>query len=356
MTYNHEQFIIDCMKGIDIQCVNFNIKVVIGDDFSTDNNLELIKKFIASSKNKNINYVILDRKKGDDYYLERQKKGRIYNHLNIINNCSGKYIALLDGDDYWTDPYKLQKQVDFLEDNSDFSICFHNVSIDNGNHDLKPFYSDKWGEGDINGRKPPMQVTGILDVAESNYLHTLSIVFRRYELTHNELALIERSQAGDWPLTMLNARNGKIRYMPDVMGVYRVHEGGVWSSGDAVNRLIRTAMTAREMLLFSDFNSEIKDVLKTTLGKTFVRIISCNPNEKQKNEIVEIITPFCESKYGFDAIIKGITEGILEGQQKVQENVAETFLSSKTYRLGHAIVHPLKALHRVYNSLRKAHG
>ena len=118
MTYNHEDFIEEALKGIDAQITDFNFEVVIGDDFSTDNNLNIINNYKFTNKNITVN--ILNRKIGDEYWIKRQKLGRFYNIVNILQNCKGRYIALLDGDDYWTDPYKLQKQVDFLESNKDY--------------------------------------------------------------------------------------------------------------------------------------------------------------------------------------------------------------------------------------------
>ena len=91
-----------------------------GDDFSTDRTLDIVKSYQNSES---IEIKILERKKGDSYWQRRQKLGRLYNFINILDNCTGKYVALLDGDDYWTDPYKLQKQVDFLEQNPTFSMC-----------------------------------------------------------------------------------------------------------------------------------------------------------------------------------------------------------------------------------------
>ena len=124
MAYNHGTFLRQAIESVLMQRTNFPFELVIGDDFSSDNTSEVLNNYKTDER---IN--ILKREKGDSYWHKRQKFGRMFNFVDIVNNCKGKYIALLDGDDYWTDPLKLQKQVDILEANSDYSLCFHDVII-----------------------------------------------------------------------------------------------------------------------------------------------------------------------------------------------------------------------------------
>lgn len=124
MCYNQEKYIAQAMDGIMMQKVDFPVEVVVGDDFSQDSTLSIVRSY---SDTKWIKVRILKREVGDAYWTERQKRGRLYNYYDILKNCKGEYIALLDGDDYWTDPYKLQKQVQFLERNSGYAICSHEV-------------------------------------------------------------------------------------------------------------------------------------------------------------------------------------------------------------------------------------
>ena len=133
MTYNHEKFIAQALEGILMQKTNFPIEVIIGDDFSSDRTIEIIKKFNDSEK---IHLKLLDREVGDDYWQRRKKFGRLYNFFDILTKCNGKYIALLDGDDYWNDEYKLQKQIDFLEENKNYVITFHDVDVVNEKNEL----------------------------------------------------------------------------------------------------------------------------------------------------------------------------------------------------------------------------
>jgi glycosyltransferase involved in cell wall biosynthesis len=165
-----------------------------------------------------IHFKILERKIGDDYWQNRQKIGRLHNFYNIIENCTGKYIALLDGDDFWTDPFKLQKQVDFLENNDDFSICFHNMKIANESDPSTLEFTN------TNNQE---SVSSILNLAaKGNFIYTASAVFRKSTAAFPEWLI--HLPIGDYPLHLYNAQFGKIKYMDQVMGVYRVHDSGAW--------------------------------------------------------------------------------------------------------------------------------
>ena len=140
--------------------------------------------------------------------------------MKCLQACRGQYVALLDGDDYWTDVKKLQKQVDFLDSHPDFAICCHNVTV---------FYDD--GSKAPANLIPPDQpsVLTIEQLFFVNFIPTCSAVFRRGlfgELPDWFYTL----KIGDWPLHILNAHHGKIGYINEVMAAYRVHQAGVWTS------------------------------------------------------------------------------------------------------------------------------
>lgn len=218
MTYNHAEYITQCLNSIEQQQTSFPFEVIIGDDFSTDNNIALIQQFIASSTNKNINYILLDRKKGDEYDINRQIKGRLYNFLDMISHCKGKYIALLDGDDYWTDPYKLQKQVDFLETHKEYGICAHVATTkDHFNQNNNNSFPN------LNENKNYT----IEDFIIANYTATASLVFKRKIFQLQDWHI--KSPFGDWLLilSVMKNSNNKIFVLKDNMSVYRIHEGGI---------------------------------------------------------------------------------------------------------------------------------
>lgn len=207
ITYNHASYIRQCLDGFIMQKTDFAFEVLIHDDASTDGTTEIIKEY--EEKYPDIIKPI--------YEEENQwTKGRRGSVVFNFPRAKGKYIAMCEGDDYWTDPLKLQKQVDFLEKNVDYAVCSHAYYIEN------------------NGRKDLVKLSRLeFDYNLDNliigdwYYQTLSLVFRRsiYYLNH-----CDYTYSSDVVLlyTLLR-RGGKGRYMPLAMGNYRHHNLGVWS-------------------------------------------------------------------------------------------------------------------------------
>lgn len=108
MSYNLEKYIAEALDSILMQKVNFKYNIVVGEDCSTDNTRQILQEYASKYPDK---FTLL---------LHKKNLGVVANFATTLKSCQGKYIALLDGDDYWTDPFKLQKQVDFLESNKDY--------------------------------------------------------------------------------------------------------------------------------------------------------------------------------------------------------------------------------------------
>jgi glycosyltransferase involved in cell wall biosynthesis len=207
ITYNQESFIRQAIEGVLMQKVNFTYEILIGDDFSTDNTKEIISEYAAK-------FQAIKPHLHTSNLGPKGLEGK-NNFLNIYNACTGKYIALLDGDDYWTDPYKLQKQVDFLESNPDYAICFHKVKIlQNGQIKDDSGTEDRFNQ--IEGED-----IGVRDLLKhGNFINTASVMFRN---TINHFPLeFSLSPVGDYFLyIMLTESGSKIKRMDDVMAVYR---------------------------------------------------------------------------------------------------------------------------------------
>lgn len=206
ITYNHATFIAEAIEGVLMQKTDFPIELIIADDFSTDDTGKIAREY-------SIKYPDTIR------ILPRESNlGILPNFIDSLRNCSGEYIAICEGDDYWTDPLKLQKQVDFLEANPDFAISSHRVRVmENGSNSEEVFPDET-----------VPKVTAFKELSYVNYIPTLSCVFRN-KLFEQFPSRFEQLSVGDYPLHLLNAQHGLIRHFDDVMGTYRIHHGGAWS-------------------------------------------------------------------------------------------------------------------------------
>lgn len=219
MSYNHSAYIDAALHSINIQKTNFEFEIVIGDDFSLDDTLEKIKNFKFTNPNIKVN--ILERVLGDEYSIQRQNRGRLYNFIDIIANCQGKYIALLDGDDYWTDPLKLQKQVDFLEANSDYVMCTHATEEKNEIMNTSVVFP-----------KIEEDTTKYIeDYIVNNLTATCSLVFKAEYLVPIP-EWFKKIQFGDLGLMLMlfYRSNKKMMVLKDCMAVYRINSGSIHGS------------------------------------------------------------------------------------------------------------------------------
>ena len=249
ITYNHAKYIKEAIDGVLMQKVNFSWELIIADDFSTDGTREIILEY---------------KKKYPDFIkliLQEKNVGPTQNWIDLITSPTSKYIAYFEGDDYWTDPHKLQKQVDFLERNPDFAICFHNMQI---------IYEDNPHLNRISNINQ-QEITTIVNLACGNYIHTASCIFRK---NFPEIPdWFYRCPIGDYPLHLLNAQWGKIKFIDEVMGVYRVHKGGIWENKSLSYRLEKWV----DMLdiIRNKFNNDINKILNNNLHKANFHLAEC---------------------------------------------------------------------------------
>lgn len=207
-TYNHSKYIRQCLDGFLSQKTTFPFEILIFDDASQDNNQEIIKEY--ASKHDNIITFLQSENQWN------QQKPGFFSCL--LPHSKARYIALCEGDDYWTDPLKLQKQIDFLEQHPEYAICFHPVKILDNNALVADFIT----------QLPDNYESAETLALKGNYIHTPSVVFRN--LVHEVPKATWSSPIGDYIIYMLIARHGKIKQLPDSMAVYRVHQNGVHST------------------------------------------------------------------------------------------------------------------------------
>lgn len=235
ITYNHEEFIAQAIEGVIMQKTIASYELVIGDDCSTDGTrgicLGYQKKFPDRIR----------------LILREGNVGSLKNFIQTLFTCKGQYVALLEGDDYWTDPYKLQKQADFLDNNPDFAICFHLVDwLDQESGRIKDW---KYGPPI---RKPYYTIDDLLE--HSNFIPTCSVMFRN-NLFNKFPEWFFNSPVGDFPLNILNAQYGKIGFINEPMAVYRRHKGGLHggrSKAQNLKELLRAYELMRQNLYLDD--------------------------------------------------------------------------------------------------------
>lgn len=206
ITYNHENYIAEAIEGVLIQDVDFEVEFIIVDDCSTDQTRDIVQKFIDHHP----------KGKWIKYTRHQTNLGMMMNFIWALEACQGKYIALCEGDDYWSDPLKLQKQVDFLLSNPSFSIVYHPIRILVPNGDfVEDFIAEKYFKADE---------SNIYDLALfGNYIHTPSVVFHK-----NCLSITEnfyKSPVGDYFLYLILAQKGKIKRLDFIGAVYRKGSG-----------------------------------------------------------------------------------------------------------------------------------
>lgn len=270
-TYQHAKYIRSCLDSVLMQNCSFPFEVIVGEDESTDGTRDICIEYTQKYPDK-IRLFLHSRE--NNISINGRPTGR-FNFLYSLSKAGGKYVALCEGDDYWTDPYKLQKQVNFLEANGDFAICYHNLRVE-------------YEGGDHGGQLPSLanspyqkEVTGIEDLAFGNYIFTASCMFRN-NLFNEFPDWVCNTPVGDYVLHMLNAQFGKIKYLNDVMGVYRVHKGGLWESQSASYRDELWVKMLDQMSNF--FGPRIKRSLVLSQNDLFVKLINQFRENRTKRE------------------------------------------------------------------------
>jgi glycosyltransferase involved in cell wall biosynthesis len=242
ITYNHERFIAQAIESVLAQRVNFDYEIVIGEDYSTDGTRAIIMDFHRCYPGRIVPL------------MRDQNVGAMRNLEATVAACRGQYLALLEGDDYWTSDEKLQRQVDFLDAHPSSSMCCHRVQ-----------FLDETGSAKANVFPSlPAGPYTIEDLLKGNFVMTCSAVLRR-NLVSALPPWFREMKLGDWPMFALAARHGTIELMDEVMSVYRIHQGGVWSSLSSISRSRETARMLKA--LDKHLNFQYTNTIRRTIGR-----------------------------------------------------------------------------------------
>lgn len=211
ITYNHERFIAQTIESIVTQQTNFEFELVIGEDCSKDGTRAICERYAAVYPHI-INLLASDR-----------NYGPMENAIRVFEACKGEYVALCEGDDYWIDPLKLQKQADFLDAHPDYSWCFGNIEV-----------LDEMNWGLPRERYFPQvdkETVTIADVilTDVSIVPTATLFFRNL-LPRPFPDFYRTTFSGDLFLHLYFADKGKGWYFREPLAVYRNHEGGLTKS------------------------------------------------------------------------------------------------------------------------------
>lgn len=204
ITYNHEKFIAAALDSFLMQQTSFDYEIIVSDDNSKDKTREILLTYRHQYPEK------------IKLLLNKTNIGVIPNFIKAINNCTGEYVAICDGDDYWISPSKLQNQVNFMEANEDYAISSHNTMILDSKDNFSLFSKNNLLHNTF----------GLVDYLQNHFIHSSSLVFRKKMLKPFP-AWYSTVFAGDGFLVLLLAMEGKIHYINKPMSVYRLNYNSI---------------------------------------------------------------------------------------------------------------------------------
>ena len=243
ITYNHVKLIAQAIVSVLMQETDFPVELVIGEDCSTDGTRSVVQAY--ANKYPNVIRAVLP-----DHNLGMHK-----NFEAVRAACRGEYVALLEGDDYWTDSAKLKKQIAFLNRHGDFSLCFHSCTV----YNKRDGKDQKW----VLPQGLKKDIFETEDIIGPWFIPTASILFRNYD--DFELpAWVENCQSGDLPFLLLMSLRGKFKYLDVSMSVWRLHSGGVSASHRGYSKVIGI------VYIYESFNAHTRYKYKEKIREAII--------------------------------------------------------------------------------------
>jgi glycosyltransferase involved in cell wall biosynthesis len=271
ITYNHEAFISEAIQSLLDQKTNHEFNIVIGDDFSTDDTYLICQKFKSEYPEK---IILLD---------STQNLGMMPNFVRTLKSCNHNYIAICDGDDYWTDSNKLDQQLQILEKQPEISLSCHNTTIIEGENEID-FCSNRIKDAQKDQIISTDQILG----SDIRLFHTASLFFRK-SVIDDLPEWFETCINGDFPLMVLCAMEGDVHYSASNSAIYRIHGSNV------TNRAFTKKYLSK---LYHMFN-----VIDTHSNKKFTKIIQIG---KQGRKLHFLLNKLSNSTDRYSAVKIGL--------------------------------------------------
>ena len=358
ISYNQEKYIEQALESFVNQKTNFPFEIIVADDGSSDQTAAIIGKYEKKYPQlfKNI--------------LRKKNIGAIANFNDAIKHAKGQFIALCEGDDFWTDNNKLQLQVDFMESHPDYAICFHPVRI---------FFEGGQTEESIY----PSEINQFTleQLLKRNYIQTNSIMYRAQD---NYDVLASNVMPYDWYLHLYHAQFGKIGFINKVMAAYRRHPGGMWwqtaQSGD-IDKIWKKYGVDHinmyiELLKMYGDTTQYRGIIDNHIAGT----INALNRIDNKNKI-KLMNTYAESFNNLNnALLLSLSRTVYESQMSIESLNQKLAISddrfakekiqlerekseiqqeliriknTKSYKLGHLLTSPYRKLRKIIKGLVK---
>ncbi|GGI58036.1 glycosyltransferase [Winogradskyella haliclonae] len=291
ITYNHEAYIAQAILSVIEQKTDFNFELVISNDCSTDSTNTVIETVIKQNTNSRLSI---------RYYNQSSNLGMMPNFIFTLDSCTGKYVALLEGDDFWTDPLKLQKQVDFLGKNKDCSFCFHKAYLVSETGEITSdthIYPEDIKANTLNASK----------YLALNSSATCSLMYRSIEI--KSIKRMHHSH-GDFMLYCELLHHGKAGFLDSVMSAYRKHDFGVSNKLNSEAYMRNRINELKTELNYFKSKAVVDGIRKKYLLKLF-KFLKLHGHKISDSEKKEILNQLRKSKLYYNLKFKNLFKRLL---------------------------------------------
>lgn len=275
ITYNHAPYIRQCLDGFLMQKTNFPFEIIINDDCSTDGTTEIIKEYAAKYPD------LIKPIFHDENQYQKGVRGMFLNF--VFPKAQGQYLALCEGDDYWIDPLKLQKQVDFLETHSDYSMSYTDNFL--FKQSKRECQHDR-----LEGKRFELgnKLTCEDIIRYPRIILTLSVlikksVYEKAKLSDPFIFEADNFLLGDIPLWYTAAKIGKVHYLPERTSVYRILDNSASHIKGFRNRY-KFSVSAQGLRAYlcrrDNLSSDLSNLIERRYANVFLHHLVLNPDYK----------------------------------------------------------------------------
>ena len=279
ITYNQESYVKDCLDGFLKQQTDFDYEILIHDDASSDGTIDILEQYAKTDAR-----IKLFKEKTNQF----SSTGTDF-LKQLFLDSKGDYIAICEGDDYWTDPLKLQQQYDFMEGHQDYAVCFHPVNV---------VYQGLEKPSHLYPKETDSRYFIVDNLLKENFIQTNSVMYRKQDYE----AMATNVMPNDWYLHLYHAQFGKIGFINRVMSVYRRHNAGIWwqtSAGGDVDEIWKKyganhLVLYYELLKIYGANKRYRHIIDEHISGT-IRILSRLDSVNNTNLIEAYVQKFSDS-------------------------------------------------------------